>query len=248
MRWRLPDLFLSHAAVDKDLAQFLEQALKAAIPEVAVFRTTRLDSIPAGKAWLEVIHQRLRTADLILVLLTPSSVRRPWISFETGAAWMRDVVLVPGVAGMAKTEVPEPLRSLQLRSLDDVEEAAEAVRELGGTLKDPDTFAAAVNALSQQGVRTALEDEGWEYIEFNGKRYAWDGPFDRLSKASPAPLPDGLIPELQNAGLKPVTGVPDDLYNEYSKGFQQVFEVDRHHRMREIVSRDKQVLLVKRVG
>ena len=91
---------------------------------MSVFRTTRLGQIPAGKEWLAVIQQNIRDADAYLVLLTPWSMSRPWINFETGAAWFSERKLVPVVAGdLAKDVVVEPLRSLQLLSLEDPAEA-----------------------------------------------------------------------------------------------------------------------------
>jgi hypothetical protein len=244
----LPELFISHAAVDKPLAEFIENCLRPLLAETAIFRTTRVDQIPAGKAWLQHIHEHIKSAEQFIVLLTPVSVKRPWISFETGAAWASGKLLIPVVAGMRKEEVPEPLRSLQLLALEDPVEAAEAFRVLGANLKDPPTFTAAVTSLSATSARSALADEGWEYLEFNGLRFAWEGPFDRKNLATPVPERPGFVEAVKASGYGIVQGISGDLLNENSKGYVQIFEIDRFGRAHEIVGPHKQVYLIRPEG
>lgn len=240
-------LFLSHAGADAALAEYIEENLREDIPGVDVFRTSRIGQIPGGKEWLAYIQQHLQAADRFLILLTPHSTARPWICFETGAAWARNATLVPTVAGgLRKEDVPEPLRSLQLLSLEDRREAAEIFRELGGNLREPVRFAAEVRQLGELTGRRALEAEGWEQLIIQGKRYAWDGPFDRVPDGRPFPMPDTLPQELRQRGFRPVTGIHADLMNEYSKGYALLYEIDDKGRKHLIVSRDQQVLLVKR--
>jgi hypothetical protein len=114
------ELFLSHCATDIELAEYLEQSLRDAIPGIEVFRTTRPGGIPSGQDWFKIITEHLRVADCFLVLLTEASVQRPWISFETGAAWFSERPLVPLLApGVVSSQVPEPIRLLQHIPLDD---------------------------------------------------------------------------------------------------------------------------------
>jgi hypothetical protein len=173
---------------------------------------------------------------------------RPWISFETGAAWALDRLLIPVVAGMRKDEVPEPLRSLQLLSIEDQAEAAEVFRLLGVELKDPTTFTAAVRALARKSVGSALLAEGWEYFEYDGLRYAWEGPFDRLNLSNPVPERPGLVNAIKEMGYGVTTGVRGDLLSQNAKGYVQLFEIDRFSRAHEIVSKDSQVYLIRPEG
>ena len=200
-----------------------------------------------GKEWLAYIQRHLLAADRFLILLTPHSASRPWICFETGAAWARDVAVVPAVAaGLRKEDVPEPLRSLQLLSLEERHEAAEIFRQLGGSLSEPVRFSADVRQLGELVNRNALEADGWEQFIIKGKRYAWDGPFDDIPDGRPLPMPDDLPQELRQRGLRPATGIHGDLMNEYSKGYALLYEIDGKGRKHLMVSRDQQVLLVKR--
>jgi hypothetical protein len=239
------ELFLSHSSADRHLASFIEETLRAAIPGLEVFRTTRVEQIPAGKAWFEVVADHLRSADRVLVLLTPTSVDRPWINFEAGAGWIGNKVVVPAVAGMSKEEVPEPLRSLQTLSLEQPAEAKHIFEILGGTLQDAPTFVAAVRNLAAAAVREAMGAEGWAYIDFEDKRYAWDGPFDQLAKGNPVPVRPGLIERLRAAGLDTMFVVTDLVFNEQARGYVQLFEIDRLKRLHEIIVAGQNVLLVR---
>jgi len=244
----MPELFISHAAVDKNLSAFIEACLRPLLPNTAIFRTTRVDQIPAGRPWLEFIHQHVKTADKFIIVLTPASVHRPWISFETGAAWATDRLLIPVVAGMRKEAVPEPLRSLQLLSIENQAEAAEMFRLLEVELKDSASFVAAVKALAAEGAAASLQEQGWEYFEFEGVRYAWEGPFDRRDMGSPIAEPPGLVQALKEAGYGLTMGISGDLLNENSKGYVQLFKIDRNGRAHEIVGPHKQVYLVRPEG
>lgn len=46
----------------------------------------------------------------MLILCSPTSIRRPWINFEAGAAWMRKIPLIPMChAGLTPSDLPAPL-------------------------------------------------------------------------------------------------------------------------------------------
>jgi hypothetical protein len=137
-----PFTFLSHASVDAPLAAHLETALRASTPSLEVFRTTRVDQIPSGRAWFEHITAHLRAATQYVVLLTPNSQSRPWVCFEAGGAWATDRTRVLALGGgLQAGDTIEPLRQLQLLSLEEHEQAAQVFRALGTTLADPKAFA-----------------------------------------------------------------------------------------------------------
>ena len=204
-------IFLSHAAVDKDMAEFVEKQLRLTNPPPEVFRTTRVGQIPAGKEWLAFIQEHLRAADRYMVLLTPWSMSRPWISFETGAAWFSERTLVPVTAGgLAKADVVEPLKSLQLLSLEDPDEAEAAFTQLECRLGDPVAFCSAILSLGVQARSAALTKEGWIGVDYDDSFYAWDGPIEDLREGQPRPLPTPLIERLKERGLRRL-GFPADL-------------------------------------
>lgn len=242
-------IFLSHAAVDVQLAEYVETSFRKASSAIDVFRTSRVGQIPSGFEWFSHIGQQLRAATRYVVLLTPASQGRPWVSFETGAAWMTGRKLVPVLgAGLTSSDVIEPLRNLQLLSLESSEQAAQIFRELGLQLSNAEVFAENCKQLGQFSREAVLERAGWKEVRIDGKRYAWDGPIEDLKEGRGVPLPEPLIKALSDHGLRATTGIPDNLLNEYSKGYQEVWHIDERMVRHAVISKDSQVLLVKPVA
>jgi hypothetical protein len=143
-------LFLSHSADDAALAEFVREQLMTALPQLKVFMASLPGQIPVGDDWLQVIKRELRSADSYLVLLTPHSVQRPWIHFETGAAWMSDKPMLTVAAGeLAKEDVPLPLSSFHILSLEHELQAIEVFRQLHSELDNPSAFTSRTRELSR---------------------------------------------------------------------------------------------------
>jgi len=141
-------VFLSHAAADHRLAALIGDALKSAAPGLQLFVASKPGEIPTGEEWLREIKSRLRASDTYIVLLTPISVERPWIWFETGAAWMGDRKLIPVVGGgLSKAAVPYPLGAHQALSLDSFGDVEQLFRDCGGPDGDAASLCAAVKEL-----------------------------------------------------------------------------------------------------
>jgi len=88
--------FISHISEEATTAATLKKVLnKDFLRMLEVFVSSDGESIAAGDAWLESIEEALQKSSLMLVLCSPVSIRRPWINFEAGAAWMRKVPIVP---------------------------------------------------------------------------------------------------------------------------------------------------------
>ena len=108
-------IFLSHISEEGSLASLIKDRLEAdflSLIEVFVSSDTR--SIPPGDAWLKAVDQNLSQASALIVLASPESVRRPWITFETGAGWARKVpTIILCHSGMSPGVLPLPLGQLQ---------------------------------------------------------------------------------------------------------------------------------------
>lgn len=145
-------LFVSHAAVDLEIADLLAAHLEVALPMTAVFVASRRDAIVSGEEWLDLIRAKLRQADAFVVLWTHRSAERPWLWLETGGAWVKDNPrLIPATAGgFAKSKIPLPILLSQARALEDPQDAAQLFRDLGGELKDPAAFSAAIAEAAQR--------------------------------------------------------------------------------------------------
>ena len=82
-------IFISHAVSNRSIAQSLAEALEAAREDITTFIASCPGDIRADENWLGGIERALQEADTYIILLTPESVLRPWVSFESGAACIR---------------------------------------------------------------------------------------------------------------------------------------------------------------
>src|SRR5205809_126270 len=103
--------FISHITEEARTAAKLKAALaRDFLQMLDVFVSSDGESISAGDDWLESIDKALEQSALMLILCSPSSIRRPWINFEAGAAWMRKIPLIPLChAGLTPRDLPAPL-------------------------------------------------------------------------------------------------------------------------------------------
>jgi hypothetical protein len=104
--------FISHISEEALEARALKISLEAAIPGGEFFVSA--SDIHLGDAWLKVIDDALVDAKLILSLCSPNSVRRPWINFESGSGWSRQLPVVPlCYKGLRRDQLPDPLHIFQ---------------------------------------------------------------------------------------------------------------------------------------
>ncbi len=69
-----------------------------------VFLTADEWTLYAGEVWLDRIKKELGEADIVLALFSQSSVTRPWIHFEAGAAWLSGKLMIPVCIGSFRVE------------------------------------------------------------------------------------------------------------------------------------------------
>ncbi len=95
-------VFLSHGAGDKYIVeQLLAPKLEKAGVDVFVDRI----EIKYGDDFRETIFDELNRSDELLMLLTPTSILRPWVFAELGAAITKEIRVVALVYGVLETEL-----------------------------------------------------------------------------------------------------------------------------------------------
>ena len=78
------------------------------------FMSSDQSIIYAGEDWMDKIFTELKSAKVLLSMLSPTSITRPWINFEAGAAWMKDTKVIPVCfRGQMIGNLPKPYSSLQ---------------------------------------------------------------------------------------------------------------------------------------
>lgn len=104
-------IFISHFGEESDFAALLKEYLERDfLGSLDVFVASDGESIAAGEDWLASVERALSECVAMIIICTPASVRRPWINFEAGAAWMRHIPLIPIChRGLLPSDLPMPL-------------------------------------------------------------------------------------------------------------------------------------------
>lgn len=111
-----PTVFFSHSSRDSvPLFCLKEIIIKKTGGSVDIFLSSDGQSIPFGHNWVHSIENALKSAQLVFVFLTPSSLAKPgWINFEAGHAYSKDIQVVPvGLFGVGIENISPPLSLLQ---------------------------------------------------------------------------------------------------------------------------------------
>lgn len=238
-------VFISHAASDKPLAEAIREVVREYLPDSRVFVASRPGHITTGEEWWGRITSELRSADAFIVLLTADSVGRPWINFETGAAWFSGRTLLTLTHGIPKRDVPMPIQALQLSSVEDPQELAAALSEIGIQLPDPSETAAALAA-----VNPVAGTFGWVGVTLDGRYFAWEGPgLHALQDRQAEPAPKTLLDALPALGWRASFALPRNLDRTLGSGAALVYETDRRTWRRRLWGvGGEQVLVVRPAG
>ena len=117
-----PIIFISHIDDEKEIAGAFKDLIENAfLGLISVFVSSDARSVELGDRWLNAITEALKTCAIEFVICSPISITRPWINFEAGAGWVRDIPVVPLChSGIRPAELPLPLNLLQGASLNEV--------------------------------------------------------------------------------------------------------------------------------
>ena len=111
----MSELFMSFIHEEERIAagvqEFIQRVFEA---KVDAFMSSDKNAIYAGEDWMNRIFDELKKTKVLISMLSPTSVARPWINFEAGAAWMRDTKVIPVCfGGLLLDNLPKPYSSLQ---------------------------------------------------------------------------------------------------------------------------------------
>ena len=116
-------IFLSHTNLDRGIAAALKMLIQDLFGKaVSVEYSSDQEAgggIPPGDKWLPWITQKISASDKTYVLLTPNSMNRPWVLWESGAAAgvaltiNKPSPVVPITFGISNDDIPSPFASTQ---------------------------------------------------------------------------------------------------------------------------------------
>ena len=120
-----PKIFLSHAAVDADLAEAFETLLSKAtgISSADIFCSSlEGQGVPKGKDFVNFIRSEVKEAEAVVALITPAYLDSAFCMAELGAAWVlgthRFPVIVPPIGFDAVNATQLGLTSVKIDNKD----------------------------------------------------------------------------------------------------------------------------------
>lgn len=113
-------IFISHIHEERKVATALQKFLQEKLPEKeGVFSSSDKRQLYAGEDWLQRIKKELKSAKVVILMMSPASVKRPWVNFEAGAAWLKKGTIIIPIcyAGLLKKQLPKPYSDMQAVNL-----------------------------------------------------------------------------------------------------------------------------------
>lgn len=132
-----PIIFISHITEEKLIASKLKELIDDAFLEsFDIFVSSDENILQSGRRWIDEITENLAKADLVIIIASPISITRPWINFEAGAAWIRDIPAIPAChAGMTISKLPAPINLLQAVDLTEEESVRKILPTIANVLQ-----------------------------------------------------------------------------------------------------------------
>lgn len=111
----MAQVFISFIHEEQRYAECVQRFIKAVLGDtVGAFLSSDTWQVYAGERWLDRIIEELRTARVVVLMVSPKSVERPWVNFEAGAATIRNIAIIPVCfGGMTKETLPKPYSNYQ---------------------------------------------------------------------------------------------------------------------------------------
>lgn len=114
-------VFISHITEEACVALVLKEYIEARfLDQISVFASSNVYDLTPGDKWLRKIETAIKEADLMLIIYSPASLTRPWINFEAGCGWIKEIEMIPIChSGQHKDQLPFPFSGLQSLQLED---------------------------------------------------------------------------------------------------------------------------------
>jgi hypothetical protein len=115
----MADVFISFVHEDEKVAHSVQRYLVDMLgPKAGVFISSDRWQIFAGENWLARIESVLSAARVVVLMLSRRSVKRPWVNFEAGRAWLTNKTMIPVCYGnLTKDTLPKPYSGIQSLNL-----------------------------------------------------------------------------------------------------------------------------------
>lgn len=131
-------IFISHiheeAALGNVLKEWIEDAFRA--HGLKAFLSSDKGDLPAGRKWLDVIDEALQRADMVISLISPTSITRPWINIELGAGWSKNIPVIPVChSGQLFRDLPRPFQDFNGIDISSTDSAERLISGIANVLQ-----------------------------------------------------------------------------------------------------------------
>lgn len=120
------DVFISYSNVDQEIASEIRDLLNK--ENITTFLAT--DNLISGDSWMNKIKDYISASKIILLLLSPGSIKSKWVFIEAGAGWALDKILIPCTIHIDNSDLPELLTSIQIHSLSTEKSKKELINKI----------------------------------------------------------------------------------------------------------------------
>jgi len=116
--------FISHYSGDKDVAELIARTLRRiSLNQLNPWfssDTTEVGGLRPGDMWFTEIIGRLSESKAIIIILTPYSIEKHWLYFESGVAEaLKNCSIIPVCVGIRREDIFPPLGLYQCYQLSD---------------------------------------------------------------------------------------------------------------------------------
>jgi HAD superfamily hydrolase (TIGR01509 family) len=117
-------IFISHSLSEQKIALKLKELIEnVSLGLIEVWLSSAMDGLKPGDVLWTKIHEHLASSNRIITILTPSSVNRPWLLYESGfVAGRTGAEVIPLVFRISKSDLPSPLSSYVMYSGENIED------------------------------------------------------------------------------------------------------------------------------
>jgi hypothetical protein len=133
-------VFISHASQDYALAEAMRKLLSKAVPSLqeSIFVSSDSKSIRKHEKWDPAITQAHQQSGVVIALMTPASVFRPWVIYEAGGAnfQSRKPLFVVRANGLGTDSLPGPLTQWQSTDLSHAEDVKILCQSIATLLRE----------------------------------------------------------------------------------------------------------------
>jgi len=113
-------ILISHVSDEALFALLLKDFIESTfLGQFEVFLSSNSGERGVGDKWLVELDSSLSSAELLLVLCSPKSIRQPWIHFEFGCAWTKSMAITCIChSGLNKVGLPPHLRTFDVLEVE----------------------------------------------------------------------------------------------------------------------------------